>query len=120
MAWSRTQVSPEPCSAWPTSATAVLSPHDARREDGPLSGGTANRGLVIRVGDTVLRPTAPCWRATHALLAHLSALVALSLGVLALASVVWSFSGVGAASAAGVGDELAFADSAMTSVVSHD
>jgi Phosphotransferase enzyme family len=28
---------------------------------------------VIRVGDTVLRPTAPCWRATHALLAHLSA-----------------------------------------------
>ena len=27
----------------------------------------------IRVGDTVLRPTAPCWRATHALLAHLSA-----------------------------------------------
>ncbi len=28
---------------------------------------------MIRVGDTVLRPTAPCWRATHALLAHLSA-----------------------------------------------
>jgi Phosphotransferase enzyme family len=41
--------------------------------DGPLSGGTANRGLVVRVGDTVLRPAAPCWRATHALLAHLSA-----------------------------------------------
>ena len=40
--------------------------------DGPLSGGTANRGLVIRVGDTVRRPTAPCWPATHALLAHLS------------------------------------------------
>jgi aminoglycoside phosphotransferase (APT) family kinase protein len=39
----------------------------------PLSGGTANRGLVVRVGDTVLRPTAPCWRATHALLGHLSA-----------------------------------------------
>jgi hypothetical protein len=37
-----------------------------------LSGGTANRGLVFRAGDTVLRPTAPCWRATHALLAHLS------------------------------------------------
>jgi hypothetical protein len=36
-----------------------------------LPGGTANRGLVLRVGDTVLRPTAPCWRATHALLAHL-------------------------------------------------
>ena len=43
------------------------------REDGPLHGGTANRGLVIRVGDTVLRPTAPCWPATHALLAHLAA-----------------------------------------------
>jgi hypothetical protein len=38
---------------------------------GPLPGGTANRGLVIRVGDTVRRPTAPCWPATHALLAHL-------------------------------------------------
>jgi Phosphotransferase enzyme family len=38
-----------------------------------MSGGTANRGLVIRVGDTVVRPTAPCRRATHALLAHLSA-----------------------------------------------
>src|ERR1700726_2077322 len=73
MVWSPTRVSPEPCSAWPNSATAALSPPDSRREDGPLSGGTANRGLVIRVGDTVLRPTAPCWRATHALLAHLSA-----------------------------------------------
>jgi hypothetical protein len=39
----------------------------------PLPGGTANRGLVIRVGDTVLRPAAPCRPATHALLAHLSA-----------------------------------------------
>jgi Phosphotransferase enzyme family len=39
----------------------------------PLPGGTANRGLVVRVGDTVLRPTAPCRRATHALLAHLAA-----------------------------------------------
>jgi aminoglycoside phosphotransferase (APT) family kinase protein len=37
-----------------------------------LPGATANRGLVVRVGDTVRRPTAPCWRATHALLAHLS------------------------------------------------
>jgi hypothetical protein len=36
-------------------------------------GGTANRGLVIRVGDTVLRPVAPCRRATHALLGHLAA-----------------------------------------------
>jgi Phosphotransferase enzyme family len=39
----------------------------------PLPGGTANPGLVIRVGDTVLRPIAPCWRATHALLDHLAA-----------------------------------------------
>ncbi|HEY1820703.1 MAG TPA: aminoglycoside phosphotransferase family protein [Trebonia sp.] len=39
----------------------------------PLSGGTANRGRVVRVGDTVVRPTAPCWPATHALLDHLAA-----------------------------------------------
>ncbi len=38
-----------------------------------MPGGTANRGLVLRVGDTVLRPTAPYWPATHALLAHLTA-----------------------------------------------
>src|SRR5690242_11886196 len=47
-------------------APAVFSPQT-------LPGATANRGLVVRVGDTVLRPTAPCWRATHALLAHLCA-----------------------------------------------
>src|SRR5580693_5196099 len=77
MAWSRTQDSPEPCSAWPVTAPADLSQQvflaDERRADGPLAGGTANRGLVVRVGDTVVRPIAPCWRATHALLAHLSA-----------------------------------------------
>lgn len=39
----------------------------------PLSGGTANRGRVVRIGDAVRRPTSPRWRATHALLAHLSA-----------------------------------------------
>jgi hypothetical protein len=39
----------------------------------PLPGATANRGLVVRVGDTVLRPAAPRWPATHALLAHLAA-----------------------------------------------
>jgi len=38
----------------------------------PLCGGTANRGRVVRVGDTVCRPLAPCWRATHALLDHLA------------------------------------------------
>ena len=81
------RVSPEPCSPWPSSATADPSPRtflaegqradgrraDRWRADGPLFGGTANRGLVVRVGHTVLRPTAPCWRGTHALLAHLSA-----------------------------------------------
>jgi hypothetical protein len=55
----------------------ALDPHgpllDGPMCDGPLPGGTANRGLVIRVGDSVLRPAAPCRRATHALLAHLSA-----------------------------------------------
>jgi len=39
----------------------------------PLPGATANRGRVLRVGDTVQRPAAPCWQATHALLAHLAA-----------------------------------------------
>jgi Phosphotransferase enzyme family len=39
----------------------------------PLPGATANRGLVLRIGDAVLRPAAPRWRATHALLAHLAA-----------------------------------------------
>jgi Phosphotransferase enzyme family len=38
-----------------------------------LAGGTANRGRVFRIGDTVIRPTAPCRPATHALLAHLAA-----------------------------------------------
>jgi hypothetical protein len=38
-----------------------------------LAGGTANRGRVFRIGDTVMRPTAPYWPATHALLAHLAA-----------------------------------------------
>jgi hypothetical protein len=40
--------------------------------DGPMPGGTANRGLVHRVGNTVRRPVAPCRAATHALLAHLA------------------------------------------------
>ena len=38
-----------------------------------LAGGTANRGRVVRIGDTVVRPVAPCRRATHALLNHLRA-----------------------------------------------
>jgi hypothetical protein len=96
-AWSPAPASPAPSSASLTGRPAAASfrrrKADGLRHDGPpsprllsapavpagplpgghLSGGTANRGLVIRVGDTVLRPTAPCWRATHALLAHLAA-----------------------------------------------
>jgi hypothetical protein len=64
MAWSPTRVSPELCS--------VLARHPGGPSPRPLPGGTANRGLVVRVGDTVRRPTAPCWPATHALLAHLA------------------------------------------------
>lgn len=37
----------------------------------PLLGGTANRGKVHRVGDTVRRPLRPTSTATHALLRHL-------------------------------------------------
>lgn len=69
MAWSRTRVSPEPSSTW----RDVPAPR--RSADGfhaePLAGGTANRGRVLRVGDTVVRPLAPRWEGTHALLAHL-------------------------------------------------
>ena len=61
---------PRPC--WPA-GDDPRTPDRPSPGGQPLSGGTANRGLVVRVGDTVLRPTAPCWRATHALLGHLSA-----------------------------------------------
>ena len=37
----------------------------------PLEGGTANRGLVLRAGDTVRRPSPPGAAAVHALLHHL-------------------------------------------------
>jgi hypothetical protein len=37
-----------------------------------LAGGTANRGQVVRVGDTVRRPQSPTSPATHALLRHLA------------------------------------------------
>jgi Ser/Thr protein kinase RdoA (MazF antagonist) len=39
----------------------------------PLLGGTANRGLVVRVGDTVRRPLRIATPGTHALLGHLAA-----------------------------------------------
>lgn len=38
----------------------------------PLVGGTANRGRVVRRGDTVRRPLRPTSASTHALLAHLA------------------------------------------------
>ena len=50
----------------------MLARHPTGLSPSPLPGGTANRGLVVRVGNTVRRPIAPCWPATHALLAHLS------------------------------------------------
>src|ERR1700722_5896379 len=71
MALSPTRVSPEPCSAVWTAPGAASAPPSG--PDGqPLPGGTANRGRVVRVGDTVRRPAAPCWPATHALLDHLA------------------------------------------------
>jgi hypothetical protein len=39
----------------------------------PLPGGVANRGRVVRIGDTVRRPLRATSPATHALLGHLSA-----------------------------------------------
>lgn len=44
-----------------------------RTDDGPLPGGTANHGRVIRVGDTVHRPVGHYTPAVHALLDHLAA-----------------------------------------------
>lgn len=41
-------------------------------EEVPLAGGIANRGLVVRVGDTVRRPQRPTSPATQALLGHLA------------------------------------------------
>jgi hypothetical protein len=63
MAWSPTRVLPGRCSVPPPRADSSHA----------LPGGTANRGLVIRVGGAVLRPAAPCQPATHALLDHLAA-----------------------------------------------
>jgi hypothetical protein len=63
MAWSPTRVLPERCSV----------PSQRPDSSHTLPGGTANRGLVIRVGGAVLRPAAPCRPATHALLGHLAA-----------------------------------------------
>jgi Ser/Thr protein kinase RdoA (MazF antagonist) len=40
--------------------------------DGPLRGGTANHGRVVKVGDTVQRPRGPQTGSVHALLEHLA------------------------------------------------
>jgi hypothetical protein len=44
-----------------------------RHHEVELTGGTANQGLVVRVGDTVRRPWRPTTASTHALLQHLEA-----------------------------------------------
>jgi Ser/Thr protein kinase RdoA (MazF antagonist) len=44
-----------------------------RPADGPLPGGTANRGRVVKVGDTVRRPSGVYSPAVHALLTHVAA-----------------------------------------------
>ena len=46
----------------------VLEPNEPEVQ---LVGGTANRGRVVRIGDTVRRPQRPTGPATHALLRHL-------------------------------------------------
>ena len=43
-----------------------------RATEVPLVGGTNNRGLVVRSGDTVRRPLRPTSKAAHALLTHLA------------------------------------------------
>lgn len=44
----------------------------SRTDDGPLPGGTANHGRVVRVGDTVHRPRGLHSPSVHALLTHLA------------------------------------------------
>jgi hypothetical protein len=46
---------------------------ERREREVLLVGGTANRGRVVRIGDTVRRPIRPTSAATHALLDHLHA-----------------------------------------------
>lgn len=47
------------------------APRPREENEQVLVGGTANRGLVVRVGDTVRRPVRPESGSTHALLRHL-------------------------------------------------
>jgi Ser/Thr protein kinase RdoA (MazF antagonist) len=44
----------------------------SRTADGPLRGGTANRGRVVKIGDLVHRPAGVYTEAVHALLDHLA------------------------------------------------
>lgn len=50
-----------------------LTARPRRATDGPLRGGTANHGRVIRVGDTVVRPRGEHTPTVHALFDHLAA-----------------------------------------------
>lgn len=50
-----------------------MASRSAERGETPLIGGTANRGLVVRVADTVRRPQSAASPAVHALLDHLEA-----------------------------------------------
>jgi Ser/Thr protein kinase RdoA (MazF antagonist) len=61
------------CSATPTGPPLSRARDEAPElTEIPLHGGTANRGLVVRHGDTVRRPLRPTSAATHALLNHLA------------------------------------------------
>ncbi len=73
MAWSPTPVSPALFSRRPDEPLPGETLPGETLPEEPLTGGTANRGLVVRVGQTVRRPAAPYRAATHALLAHLAA-----------------------------------------------
>ena len=54
-------------------ATGAVSPDPADEPEVPLTGGMANVGKVVRVGDTVRRPPSEFTAAGHALLTHLEA-----------------------------------------------
>src|SRR5215210_8669292 len=62
--------SPELCSLCMMTATDEAPGGQPRREV-LLPGGTSNRGLVVRVGDTVHRPQTEASAAVHDLLLHL-------------------------------------------------
>ena len=62
-------VLPDPATGRPVIRRHLDATHTAEE---PLHGGTANRGAVFRVGDTVRRPSRPTMPATAALLDHLA------------------------------------------------